>query len=396
MYFPDGVDRACVVSLVARKNRCPFRRDQVTTQTETAPRPKDPDCRRGHRRLDHRRACSRRAIRGGGTTGFSVTLIESRQQPPIGVGEGTWPTLRTTLKQIGVTETDFLRACDASFKQGSQFVKWTDGGDSDAYYHPFTLPAGYEERNLAPYWLEEPRGESFAAGMCFQTSVRRQGLRAQADHDSRIHSAWRTTPITWTPASSGPSRVTTASRKLGVGHVYDEIVRIESTETGDISRVLTKSGESLAADLYIDCSGFSSLLIGRHFGVPFLSKKDVLFIDKAWAVQIPYPTDEVMISSVTVATAQSSGWVWRTVGHQYAPRRGVRVLRAATRRMRARSRSLKNVPQLPGGDLSPALSFSDDPTSNSGYREEFWTPQLRGGGTCPRDSSSPSKPPPSS
>jgi tryptophan 7-halogenase len=92
-----------------------------------------------------------------GEDGISVTLIESRLQPPIGVGEGTWPTLRATLKQIGVSETDFLRACDASFKQGSQFVNWTDGGESDAYYHPFTLPVGYEERNLAPYWLENPQ-----------------------------------------------------------------------------------------------------------------------------------------------------------------------------------------------------------------------------------------------
>src|SRR5207244_2416580 len=54
-----------------------------------------------------------------GKDGVSITLIESRQQPPIGVGEGTWPTIRATLKQIGVTETDFLRECDASFKQGS-------------------------------------------------------------------------------------------------------------------------------------------------------------------------------------------------------------------------------------------------------------------------------------
>ena len=53
-----------------------------------------------------------------GEDGISITLIESRQQPPIGVGEGTWPTMRATLKQIGVTETDFLRECDASFKQG--------------------------------------------------------------------------------------------------------------------------------------------------------------------------------------------------------------------------------------------------------------------------------------
>jgi len=40
-------------------------------------------------------------------------------------------------------------------------VKWVDGSDGDAYYHPFTLPAGYEERNLAPYWLEDPLGPKF-------------------------------------------------------------------------------------------------------------------------------------------------------------------------------------------------------------------------------------------
>jgi len=57
-----------------------------------------------------------------GEQGVAITLIESRQQPPIGVGEGTWPTIRSTLKQIGVSETDFLRECDASFKQGSQFA----------------------------------------------------------------------------------------------------------------------------------------------------------------------------------------------------------------------------------------------------------------------------------
>src|SRR6202022_3054242 len=70
-----------------------------------------------------------------GEDGVTITLIESRQQPPIGVGEGTWPTIRATLKQIGVTETDFLREGDGSFKQGSQFVKWADASDWDTYWH---------------------------------------------------------------------------------------------------------------------------------------------------------------------------------------------------------------------------------------------------------------------
>src|ERR1700761_6154301 len=86
-----------------------------------------------------------------GEEGVSVTLIEAPGVPPIGVGEGTWPTIRSTLKQIGVSETEFLRECDASFKQGTEFRGWVDGSAQDHYYHPFTLPAGYEERNLAPY-----------------------------------------------------------------------------------------------------------------------------------------------------------------------------------------------------------------------------------------------------
>ena len=86
-----------------------------------------------------------------GPDGVSVTLIESRLQPPIGVGEGTWPTIRSTLKQIGVTETDFLRECEASFKQGSKFVGWVNGSGTDAYYHPFTLPSDYIERKDLSY-----------------------------------------------------------------------------------------------------------------------------------------------------------------------------------------------------------------------------------------------------
>src|SRR6202035_1626024 len=71
-----------------------------------------------------------------------------------------------------------------------------------------------------------------------------------------------------------------------------------------------KSGEQLSADLFVDCSGFSSLLIGKHFGVPFLPMRDVLFVDRAWAVQVPYATDETPIASMTKSTALSCGWVW--------------------------------------------------------------------------------------
>jgi len=59
--------------------------------------------------------------------GFSVTFVESPNVPIIGVGEGTWPTLRSTLARIGVSETEFMRECDATFKQGARFARWTTG-----------------------------------------------------------------------------------------------------------------------------------------------------------------------------------------------------------------------------------------------------------------------------
>src|SRR5712672_4562733 len=303
-----------------------------------------------------------------GEDGISVTLIESRLQPPIGVGEGTWPTIRATLKQLGVTETDKNNECDASFKQGSQFVKWMDGSDADAYYHPFTLPVGYEERNLAPYWLEDPRGQSFAASMCFQTDVCSHAL-APKQITTPEFTGLANYAYHLDAGKFAPFLQRHCVDKLGVRHVIDEIVRIESRDTGDISHLVTKSGEMLTADLYIDCSGFSSLLIGKHLGVPFLSKKDVLFIDKAWAVQIPYQTDDAAITSVTVATAQSSGWVW-DIG--LTTRRGVGyVFSSAYMSDEGALEELKNYLSA-RGDLSRDLSFRKIDI-NSGYRQEFWT-----------------------
>ena len=93
--------------------------------------------------------------------GFTVTLVESPNTPIIGVGEGTWPTLRTTLAKIGVSETDFFRECDAAFKQGALFARWTTGAEDDAYYHPLMLPQGFHQLSLVPHWIAASKGRSF-------------------------------------------------------------------------------------------------------------------------------------------------------------------------------------------------------------------------------------------
>ena len=66
-------------------------------------------------------------------SGIEVTLIESPDLGPIGVGEGTWPTMRKTLSRLRLSETDFIRECDASFKQGTRFCGWRSGAGDDVY-----------------------------------------------------------------------------------------------------------------------------------------------------------------------------------------------------------------------------------------------------------------------
>ena len=84
---------------------------------------------------------------------FCVTLVESPDIKIIGVGEGTWPTIRATLAKMGVSETALFRECDAAFKQGGEFAGWTSGTANDRYYHPLMLPHGFSQVNLVPHWL---------------------------------------------------------------------------------------------------------------------------------------------------------------------------------------------------------------------------------------------------
>src|SRR5881275_1341638 len=105
------------------------------------------------------------------TGGFSVTLVESPDTPAIGVGEGTWPTLRATLERIGVSETDFFRECDAAFKQGARFARWTTGADDDAYYHPLMLPQGFAQLNLVPHWLARGNATTFCDAVTPQGKI---------------------------------------------------------------------------------------------------------------------------------------------------------------------------------------------------------------------------------
>jgi hypothetical protein len=109
-------------------------------------------------------------------------------------------------------------------------------------------------------------------------------------------------------------------KKLGVRHIVDDVIGVVRNDGGDIDCVQTRKSGPLAADLFIDCSGFRSLLLGETLGVPFVDRGDVLFIDRALAMQVPHEDERSDIVPYTVATAQKHGWIW-DIGLQ--SRRGV-------------------------------------------------------------------------
>ncbi len=255
--------------------------------------------------------------------GLEVTLVESPAVSPIGVGEGTWPSMRDTLRRIGVSETDFIRECDASFKQGSRFARWTEGG-SEHYYHPFSLPQGYGEASLVMPWLREHAGVPFAELVSFQPQLCERG-RAPKQVTTPEYAAVANYAYHLDAGKFGPFLQRHCTARLGVRHIIDHVTRIEPGDNGDIAAIVTAGHGRVEGDLYVDCTGFSSMLLGQHYGVPLISVQPQLFNDSALALQVPYAAPDAPIASHTIATACEAGWIWdiglqsrRGVGHVYS------------------------------------------------------------------------------
>ena len=322
-------------------------------------------------------------IVGGGTAGWltasliaahsqrtdgeplTVRLIESPNIPTIGVGEGTWPTMRQTLEKIGVSERDFFKECDASFKQASKFVNWTTG--SDAYYHPFSLPEGFSQVNLAKHWLASNKQTDFANSVSVQPALCDHNLAPKLantpDYAGFVNYAYHLDAGKFVPFL-----IQHATEKLGVNHVLDDIENVALATNGDIEKVVTAKSGAFTSDLFIDCTGFKALLIGGALKVPFRKCGDTLPVDTALAIQVPYETPESTIKPYTQSTAQSNGWIW-DIG--LTTRRGVgHVFSSAHTNVESALLELDDYIQASGGKAN--VEDARTININSGHREKFW------------------------
>lgn len=268
---------------------------------------------------------------GAGGEGVRITLVESPEIGIIGVGEGTFPSIRGTLSAIGIDEARFVRECDATFKQGIRFDHWVrpKGAPGQAsYFHPFSQPSRRQGSvELLPYWLDGAAG----AGVPFaQAATMQQRIADAGRGPKRFGDGDFLGPMNYAyhfDAAKFARLLGEHARSLGVHHVLATVDRVELDGEGAIGCVHTREQGALRADLYIDCTGFRARLIGEALGSPFHHCNDTLFADRAVALQVPYPDAEAPIPSYTISTAHEAGWTWdiglrqrRGIGYVYSSR----------------------------------------------------------------------------
>lgn len=319
-------------------------------------------------------------IVGGGTAGWlsasylaarhpwlSITLVEAPDVPPIGVGEGTWPTMRETLRTIGISEPEFLTHCDASFKQGSRFDGWRSGSPGDSYLHPFTAPVQGDMRMLLRAWSEAPDLD-FSAAMSPQGDVCARDLaprqRNMPDYAGALNYGYHLDAGKFAALLKRHATI-----NLGVTFISDHVIDTTLGDNGLMSSVTLRESGELGGDFFLDCSGMKGLLIGEHCGAGWIDRSDASFNDRALAVQVPTLAGSP-IASQTMATAHEAGWLWdialptrRGIGCVYSSRftddgDAERILQDYIS---------ENVPGADLAALSPRkLSFA------TGHRERFW------------------------
>ncbi|HZC37230.1 MAG TPA: tryptophan halogenase family protein [Sphingomicrobium sp.] len=266
------------------------------------------------------------AIVGGGTAGWMaaaalskimgeipdlrIELIESDEIGTVGVGEATIPQIQLFNKLLDIDEHDFVRATNATYKLGIEFVDWTRLGHR--YVHPFGF-YGLDMKGIEfhHHWLkgrflgDSAPLDDYSLGIV-------AGLQARFAHPRRDQPNSPLSKISYAfqfDASLYARYLRRLSEAAGVVRTEGRIVEVVQTgETGFVEAVVLQSGVRIEADLFIDCSGFRGLLIEQTLKSGFEDWSQWLPCDRAFAVPCELGGDHLPL---TRSTARPAGWQWR-------------------------------------------------------------------------------------
>lgn len=270
-------------------------------------------------------AAVRIVVLGGGTAGWmtaaalgrllpriaSVVLIESEEVGIVGVGEATLPHLRDFITRLRIDEKEFMQATAATFKLGIEFSGF--GAIGERYIHPFgTFGRELGGVGFHHFWLRSRRVENAGEIGAYSLGVRAAQLN-RFEHpgspDLSLESSYGYA-YQFDATRFGPFLRTIAEAD-GVARIEGKVIAIERDESsGDVRGLRLDSGEIINGDLFIDCSGFRSLLLGEALVEPWEDWSHWLPCDRAAALPCE-PDDIMVVEPYTRAVAMPAGWRWR-------------------------------------------------------------------------------------
>ena len=259
--------------------------------------------------------CDKIIIVGGGSAGWmtaatliksypqkDITVIESPNTPIVGVGESTIFHIKNFIDYLEIDEKDFLAKTDGSYKLSIKFTDFYKKGE--AFHYPFGEPNTNDTlNNLNDWWYKK-------------------FLKPETPHTDYVDSYYEAmqlvnhnkfeegTPYAYhfDATKFGAYLRDHYCKPKGVNHIQEDVIKIPTDENG-IKYIVTEK-YSYYADLFIDCTGFKSLLLDKTLNEPFDSYEDLLPNNSAWATRIPYKDKEEQLEPFTNCTALGNGWVW--------------------------------------------------------------------------------------
>ena len=239
---------------------------------------------------------------------IDITLVESPDVPRISVGEATIPSILHVLEVAGIDEVEFVRATDATYKQAIKYRNWVRN-DGSFYYHPFTrAPFGPIDRSGFD-WALSDRTIPYMETVSAQPALCEMGLAPKMlgpwNFGAPLHYAFHMN------AELFADYLRDFSVARGVKHVRANVTDVEMKDDKRISALAIDNSTRLHADIFVDCTGFASILMAKKLNVDYLDQSQFLLCDRATVMPIPYDVAYPgEMRSYTTSTALSAGWIW--------------------------------------------------------------------------------------
>ena len=271
-------------------------------------------------------AYRRVAILGGGTAGYmtalalrkarpelGITVIDSSSIPVIGVGEATTPEFVRMLhapRFLGFDVADFHRRVMPTFKLGISF-QW--GAPA-----PYDFPFPFQRGRLPESLVYEDSLDDQSIGAMLMARQAAPVFHDSPDQEPRslLHR------IRWAYHLDNRRFVAylrEEARAAGIAHLDAVVEDVDLAGDGlTVNAIRTRDGRSLNADLWVDCSGFRSLLMEKQLGSAFIDYSSTLYTDSAVVANVPH---DGTIKPYTHSQTMNAGWCW-TIPFEDADHKG--------------------------------------------------------------------------